>query len=64
LVDAKGVSRLYRNRISLGTVALMLIVPLIVLGLALSATPGGAVIINLLGARWDDLWATIVGIFT
>ena len=64
LVDAKGVSRLYRNRISLGTVALMLIVPLIVLGLALSATPGGAVIMNLLGARWDDLWATIVGIFT
>ncbi|MFN8098076.1 MAG: putative cytokinetic ring protein SteA [Dermatophilaceae bacterium] len=64
LIDAKGVSRLYRTRISFGAILAMLLVPLLVLGIALSATPGGAVILNLLGARWDDLWATIVGVFT
>ncbi|MBK6886372.1 MAG: hypothetical protein IPH03_07760 [Tetrasphaera sp.] len=64
LIDAKGVSRLYRTRISVWTILAMLLVPLMVLGLALSSTPGGSVILNLLGARWDDLWATIVGVFT
>ncbi len=64
LIDAKGVSRLYRTRISVASILAMLLVPLLVLGIALSATPGGAVILNLLGARWDDLWATIVGVFT
>ncbi|CCI51809.1 putative cytokinetic ring protein SteA [Nostocoides jenkinsii] len=64
LVDAKGVSRLYRTRISLGSIVAMLLVPLLVLGLALSATPGGAVLLNLIGARWDDLWAALTGVFS
>ena len=64
LVDAKGVSRLYRSRISALSMLAMLLVGLLVLGLALWATPGGTIILQLLGARWDDIWAGIVGIFT
>lgn len=64
LIDAKGVSRLYRSRISTRTMVAMLLIGLCVLGLALSATPGGSILLQLLAARWDDLWANIVGIFT
>lgn len=64
LVDAKGVSRLYRTRISAAAMLAMLLVPLVVLGLALSATEQGVLILRLLAARWDDLWAAIGGIFT
>ena len=64
LIDAKGVSRLYRSRISTRTMVVMLTIGLLVLGLALSATPGGSVLLQLLGARWDDIWAELVGTFT
>ncbi len=64
LVDAKGVSRLYRTRISAASMLAMLLVPLVVLGLALSATEQGVLILRLLAARWDDLWAAIGGVFT
>lgn len=64
LIDAKGVNRLYRARISGVSMFAMLIVGLVVLGLALWATPGGAIILQLLGARWDDFRAAIEGIFT
>ena len=64
LVAPKGVSRLYRSRISALSMLAMLLVGLLVLGLALWATPGGTIILQLLGARWDDIWAGIVGIFT
>lgn len=64
LIDAKGVNRLYRARISAASMLVMLLVGLLVLGLALWATPGGSIILQLLGARWDDLKAAIEGIFT
>lgn len=64
LIDAKGVSRLYRARISGLSMLAMLFVGLLVLCLALYNTPGGAIILQLIGARWDDLWAAIVGVFT
>ena len=64
LIDAKGVSRLYRSRISGATMLTALFIGLLVLGLAMYNTPGGAIILQLIGARWDDLWAAIVGVFT
>jgi len=64
LIDAKGVNRLYRARISAASMLVMLLVGLLVLGLALWATPGGSIILQLLGARWGDLKAAIEGIFT
>ena len=55
LIDAKGVSRLYRARIS--TLQLMLLVTcgLIAMLVAMSITPSGNALLGLAGARWDDL---------
>ncbi len=64
LVDAKGVSRLYRARISLGWLMLMLVVGLFALIVALASTAGGRVLLEVLGARWDDLRSFVVGVFT
>jgi uncharacterized membrane-anchored protein len=64
LVDAKGVSRLYRSRISNLALALMLLVGLAALFAALWSTTGGRAFLQVLGARWDDAWSFVVGIFT
>ena len=64
LVDAKGVSRLYRSRISGASLLLMVLVGLLALAAALWATPGGKVFLQVLGARLDDLWSALGGIFT
>lgn len=63
LVDAKGVSRLYRSRISLGSIALLLAMSLVALLVALMSTPGGRTVLELLGTRWDDLLRAIEGVF-
>jgi uncharacterized membrane-anchored protein len=63
LVDAKGVSRLYRARISAWSLVLMLTVGLFALGAALWSTDGGRALLQVLGARIDDLWSSIQGVF-
>ncbi len=64
LVDAKGVSRLYRSRISNLSLAVMLLTGLFALFVALAATPAGTAMLQLVAARWDDAWSWIVGLFT
>jgi uncharacterized membrane-anchored protein len=64
LVDAKGVSRLYRSRISNLSLSLMLFVGLFALFVALAATPAGTAMLQLAAARWDDAWSWIVGLVT
>jgi uncharacterized membrane-anchored protein len=64
LVDAKGVSRLYRSRISNLSLMVMLLVGLSALFAALWSTTGGRAFLQVLGARWDDLWSFVVGIVT
>lgn len=64
LVDAKGVSRLYRSRISNLTLILMLLVGLSALFAALWSTTGGHALLQVLAARWDDLWSFVIGTFT
>ena len=64
LVDAKGVSRLYRSRISNLSLAVLLSVGFLALFVALAATPAGTAMLQLVAARWDDLWSWIVGLFT
>jgi len=64
LVDAKGVSRLYRSRISNLSLGLMLFVGLFALFVALSATPAGTAMLQLAAARWDDVSSWIVGLVT
>jgi uncharacterized membrane-anchored protein len=64
LVDAKGVSRLYRSRISNLSLVVLLSGGLFALFVALAATPAGNAMLQLVAARWDDLWSWIVGLFT
>jgi uncharacterized membrane-anchored protein len=64
LVDAKGVSRLYRSRISNLSLGIMLFVGMFALFVALAATPAGTAMLQLAAARWDDVWSWIVGPFT
>ncbi|MBC9823198.1 putative cytokinetic ring protein SteA [Terrabacter sp. MAHUQ-38] len=64
LVDAKGVSRLYRARIPGGLLVTMLLVGMLAFFAALASTPAGQAWLQVLAARWDDLWTAIVGIVT
>ncbi|MDO5645096.1 MAG: putative cytokinetic ring protein SteA [Dermabacter sp.] len=64
LVDAKGVSRLYRQRISSAQLSLLLVAGIAALVVALSVTTGGQTMIQLLGARVDDLLSWFTSLFT
>jgi uncharacterized membrane-anchored protein len=64
LVDAKGVSQLYRARIPGRLLVTMLLVGMLAFTAALASTPAGQAWLQVLGARWDDLRTAIVGIFT
>ncbi|NAZ81798.1 hypothetical protein GTR02_08190 [Kineococcus sp. R8] len=62
LVDAKGVSRLYRSRISNRQVLLLLAAGVLALVAALAVTPTGQAILAVTAARLEDLWALVLGI--
>nr|WP_246136584.1 putative cytokinetic ring protein SteA [Leekyejoonella antrihumi] len=64
LVDAKGVSQLYRSRIGGPWLLLLLGVGLAALVVTMAATPGGSAALQVLLSRWDDLWSWIVGVFS
>lgn len=55
LVDAKGVSQLYRPRISTWQLWLLALAGLVALFVSLAVTPVGQTIFGLSGAWWDDL---------
>ncbi len=61
LVDAKGVSRLYRSQMSLAWLVLVTAVGGLALIAALWATPAFHQVI---GAQLDDLWSAIQGVFS
>lgn len=63
LVDAKGVSLLYRSRISSGALTWLVLAGLLAVLAALAATPGGRTLMGVLAVRWDDLLAWIGGFF-
>ncbi|HSU74965.1 MAG TPA: putative cytokinetic ring protein SteA [Terrabacter sp.] len=64
LVDAKGVSQLYRARIPGRLLVTMLLVGMLALFAALASTPAGQVWLQVFAARWDDVWTAITGIVT
>jgi uncharacterized membrane-anchored protein len=63
LVDAKGVSRLYRQRITNWQLILLAVAGLFALAVALAATDGGQATYSLFGARLDDLVSWVKGWF-
>jgi uncharacterized membrane-anchored protein len=63
LVDAKGVSRLYRQRISNVQLLLLVLAGLLALAVALAATEAGQTLIALVAARLDDLVSWVGRLF-
>ncbi|MGC5166009.1 putative cytokinetic ring protein SteA [Luteimicrobium sp. DT211] len=63
LVDAKGVSRLYRSTISNVQVMLLSLAGLLAVVAALAATAAGQTLFGLLGARFDDVWSWVRSLF-
>ncbi len=55
LIDAKGVSHLYRTRISGWWLLLLALAGVLALAAALMSTPGGQTFLGLFGAIWDDV---------
>ena len=63
LVDAKGVSRLYRQRISNLQLTLLVVAGLCALGVALAVTPAGQTFFGLVAARFDDWFSWVSSLF-
>ena len=63
LVDAKGVSRLYRQRISTFQLVLLVVAGLLALAVAMAVTDGGQTLIQILGARLDDTLRFFTALF-
>ena len=63
LVDAKGVSLLYRARISNVQLGLLVVAGLFALGVALASTASGQTLFGLFGARFDDLFSWVGSLF-
>ena len=64
LVDAKGVSRLYRNRIRTWQMLLLLVAGLLALTVAIASTPTGQGWLSVIDARWHDFIYWVRGHFT
>ncbi|WP_043628223.1 putative cytokinetic ring protein SteA [Nonomuraea candida] len=64
LIDAKGVSRLYRSRISTSQLLLLVITALITMGVALFLSPLGQTWLNGLQDLWNAFIFWLVGLFS
>ncbi len=64
LVDAKGVSMLYRSRISTSQLLLLAITALITMGVALALSPLGQTWLNGLQDSWNAFIFWLVGLFS
>ncbi|GAA3146394.1 putative membrane-anchored protein [Kribbella aluminosa] len=64
LVDAKGVGRLYRSRVSTFQVVALIVAGLFAVGMALVAIGADDVLWSILRARWNDLVYWIRELFT
>ncbi len=63
LVDAKGVSRLYRSRISTSSLFVLVLAALITLGVVVALSPVGQVYMTITGAKWDAFVSWLTGLF-
>jgi uncharacterized membrane-anchored protein len=64
LVDAKGVSRLYRSRIRIGTLLMLLFATVIAFVVAFTVTPGGQLYREIFGADWHHFTHWLHGLVT
>ncbi|GLZ11750.1 thiamin pyrophosphokinase [Actinomadura sp. NBRC 104425] len=64
LVDAKGVSRLYRSRISTSSLLFLVLGAFIAMTTAVIMSPAGEIILPLLADRWHAFLFWLTGLFT
>jgi uncharacterized membrane-anchored protein len=64
LVDAKGVSRLYRSRISSAALLLLVLAAFIAIGAALAVSEAGRTYLDILGDKWDRFLDWVQGLFS
>ncbi|GII87646.1 thiamin pyrophosphokinase [Sphaerisporangium siamense] len=64
LVEAKGVSRLYRSRISIGSLLLLVATAVVTMGVVLWFSPMGKVWLNGLRDAWNGFVFWLVGLFS
>ncbi|GAA2102537.1 putative cytokinetic ring protein SteA [Microlunatus panaciterrae] len=64
LVDAKGVSRIYRSHVKSWQLVLLVLSGLFALGVSLAFTDYGSALGNLLLGRWNDIVYWIRGLFS
>jgi uncharacterized membrane-anchored protein len=64
VVNAKGVSRLYRQRIGTLQVVFLAVAGLAALAIAMAVTTGGQTVYALIGARLDEIVSWVSGFFT
>jgi uncharacterized membrane-anchored protein len=64
LVDAKGVSRLYRSRISGSSLLLLVLAAFVTLVAALGASPAGRAAFSYLAAQWNGFIFWLTGLLT
>ncbi|MGH8776985.1 MAG: putative cytokinetic ring protein SteA [Jiangellaceae bacterium] len=63
LIDAKGVSRLYRGRIPAWTLVLLVVAGLLAVAVAIGATPTGQAYVEVVGSWWDRFLFWLRGLF-
>lgn len=63
LVDAKGVSLLYRSRISTLSLVWLVVAGVVAMGAALTTTAAGRALLGVVSVRWDDLLAWVAGVW-
>ncbi len=63
IVDAKGVSRLYRNRISGWALLVLALAAAVTIVVAIQFTPTGPIVFNIFGAQLDTFWYWLTGLF-
>ncbi|WP_409329723.1 putative cytokinetic ring protein SteA [Trujillonella humicola] len=64
LVDAKGVSRLYRSRISTLTLVVLVLAALVSIGAAFAASTAGQIYIDLLVDKWNGFLFWLENLFS
>ena len=63
LVEPKGVSQLYRSRISGWALIVLALAAIVTIMVAVGFSPAGPILLRYLGAKWDEFVYWLTGLF-
>lgn len=63
IVDAKGVSRLYRNRVSGWALLVLALAAVVTIVVAIASTPAGQILLRFFETQLDTFWYWLTGLF-